>query len=423
MDKFLHDLIEDPYTAAHNFYQISPAGQITSNYLPINDKQLCCLVHGQDCNQVKEAVTIINKGKIGIPYILTLIDDTQIVIKLMNVHPHASYSDNPIAHKAITSKCLGHVDGLTFFGTDVFTNEILIAYFLRIVFKNSSLSGVIRHNAAGLCHLPVTGWIGIDVMEYANLGSIATLPQSETFQEMDTMRTVSIDNFDNNIDHRVFTVDTVLNIVKQIVTTYDYLVEYADFNHSDAKVANALAVNEPIKYEYKGLQVNSPFTIKIADFDKASLTIKIGEHWFRFYNKSKFAARYFKLFPYQPELGVHDGRTYYKTDTTFSAQLYAQSRHTGLPFYHSYDIYTFLVSLFMMPEVFYAMLDSIELQVKIWNVLWFPEDASKMFIAIQDAVRNGREPSFSNVVNIVSKARLKCEISSELIESLKYQIN
>lgn len=417
MDRFIGDLI-NPEQVAKTFYTTQPDGRLGSRYIPFDDEEVCCLIKGTGCSFVDNVVAINEKGKIGIPYILTLTDGSKIVLKIIeDPKPFTNYTTEAITAEFKTTKCMGHGDNLTFFGSDMFTNEVIIGNLLRNVLLQSDMPLLtVDHIKSGLCSRQFKGTVGAEIMEYANLGSVDKLANHKAFQ--DHMEVIKC-GF-NKV--RVFKKETILNIVKQIVVTYDFLSRFGDFNHGDAKVANALVTNDPINIDYQGLHIDSPFTIKIADFDKAAITIKVSDDspWIRFYNKSRLAAQYFKLFSYNPTVSqAEDGSTYYHIGKTLQAQLYAQSRHTGLPFYHSYDIYTFMVSFLLIPEVFHQVENSAELQAKIWHPLWYNEDVPKMFIEIRDAVATNTEPSFSNVINILDKTRLKCEVSTLLIERLK----
>lgn len=419
--------IGDPQKLANKLYFRSTEPNnpgLYSNYIPINDSNVCCLLKGLDCDLVIDSVKVPQVGKVGIPFIVTLKDHSKVVIKIITIRPFANFNDSPKESIKDISNCVGHTQKISFFGTDVFTNEVIVSHLLTYILRANGMPSLsVNHIQASICQGPNYGGIkGVTVMEYADLGSINKLPETEAFDS--NFENTRIISGDGQMEIRVFNKETILNIVKQIIVIYDFLSDY-DFNHSDAKVANALVFSSPIKFEYKDLTVDSPFTVKIADFDKAAITLNSptdqarNYDFIRFFNKSTLADVYFNLFPFNPVVGTTHNQKYYKTDTTFNQQLFAQSRHTGLPFYHSYDIYTFMVSFLMMPEVFYKVFNDAELQIKIWQPLWFPEDISGMYLNIRDSVLAGKDPSFNNAVSLLSKTKLKCKVSNLLIGSLK----
>lgn len=450
--------IKNPKEVADNFYietssSPDPTGRglldagrpnLISNYIDTNNTDICCLIKGLDCNLVSDKINTVQSGKVGTTSVVTLKNNKKIVLKIIQIKPFAVYYTYPVnPHPIIESSCVGHSNKVAFLGTDVFTNEYILANLLSYIFKSSGLPSLsVEHITSSICQDSNLGITGASVIEHANFGSVAILPTTLSFEKYFQTIPVSLMKTDGLHHTRVFTKDTILNIAKQIVISYDYLNNF-DFNHSDSKISNALVFDTPTSFEYKGLTVNSPFTVKISDFDKASITVNIPTStqngvdialppinstknspgdmpdFVRFFNKSFIADAYFKLFPFCPTVGNINGESFYKTDTTFNHQLFAQSRHTGLPFYRSYDIYTFMVSFLMMPEVFYLVFNDAELQIKLWEPLWFPDDSSYMFVKIRDSVESNTDPSFNNVVSILSKIKLKCDISSSLIQTLQ----
>lgn len=437
--------IEHPKDVANKFYLESTSSNdknLFSNYIQINNTEVCCLIKGLSCNLVSDTIRTVNNGKVGITSVITLKNDNKVVIKIIPIDPFASFNIQSQTSNNDTS-CLGHSNRLGFFGTDIFTNEYILANILNYIFKSSNLPSLsVNHIISSICLDDNAGSQGVSVMEYAKFGSILSLPETMAFEQY--FENMMFSNSNSPSPTRVFTKETILNIVKQIIISYDYLNNF-DFNHSDAKVANALVFDQPISFQYKGLNVDSPFTVKLADFDKAAITLNLPitqnnnlhpQHakqnnsdpntaenkdydFIRFFNKSKIADAYFKLFPFSPKVGTINGEKFYQTDTKFNYQLFAQSRHTGLPFYRSYDIYTFLISFMMMPEVFFKIFSDAELQMKLWQPLWFPDDSSEMFVKIRDSVDSNVDPSFKNVVSILSKTKLKCNLSSDLIKTLQ----
>ena len=447
MERFVQDL-QNPYILVRDMYEHGTNKSLESAYIPINDEELCCLIRGKGCALVTNISKLAEQGKIATTKLVTLSNGKTVVLKIVKTKPFVLFRPVNPAHS--DHPCVGHMNRVASLGFDIFTNEAIITYMLEKIFMEAKLPSLsVRQLKFGICEdiNRKKDKQGIIALEYASFGSVAALAKNASFRGVEFQKGT----------RKVFTRSTIINIMKQIVTAYDVLSAY-DFNHSDAKAANALVFNETISYNYRGMSVISSFTVKIADFDKASISlnskpnaeaVKIAEtltreeHGFldgntknekrldydliRIYNRNQIADTYFDLFPYRPTVEKATttannkiGEGTYFLDSGKNVDLFAKARHTGLPFYKSFDLYTFIISILLMPEFFYKVFSDAVLMDVIWYPLWVDnQQASIMYSRLKTGILSKKQPSYSNTVSILRKTTLKCGIADEIINKLK----
>ena len=66
-------------------------------------------------------------------------------------------------------------------------------------------------------------------------------------------------------------------VLKQIATTLDYLT-YVNFHRRTLSADDWMVIRQPIAYSYKGVHINAPFRVVLADFNGA--TIRVGDRWY-----------------------------------------------------------------------------------------------------------------------------------------------
>jgi len=107
---------------------------------------------------------------------------------------------------------------------------------------------------------------------------------------------------------------------------------------------------------------------------------------------------------------------YYVIDNLFKAQTYAYSRHMGIPFYLTYDTYTFLISMMMSPSYRNIIFNDPSLRSGLWDILWVREDDNRR---ITHKVLNYEGDSkYGEIVNVLKGARLDCDMTTRLLNSI-----
>ena len=66
-------------------------------------------------------------------------------------------------------------------------------------------------------------------------------------------------------------------VLKQIATTLHYLT-YVNFHRRNPRASDWRVIRQPIAYTYKGVSINAPFRVVLADFYDS--TIRVGERWY-----------------------------------------------------------------------------------------------------------------------------------------------
>jgi hypothetical protein len=115
--------------------------------------------------------------------------------------------------------------------------------------------------------------------------------------------------------------------------------------------------------------LEAPFTCKIGDYGKSSLTVLLKDNIpYRFYNRNALSELYLKVNRYEPQVNCIED---YYVISMSSPEIYVYERHMGSPFYRSFDIYTLLISLLLNPIIYKTFFRD---YVNIWNLLFFEDD-------------------------------------------------
>ena len=171
---------------------------------------------------------------------------------------------------------------------------------------------------------------------------------------------------------------------------------------------------------YKNINISSAFTVKLADFGKSSMTMILSDAKkpFRFYNHSGLASKYYVFTSFKPKVNTGLGGEYYIIDNIAMSTLYSEIRHMGIPFYATFDTYTFIISLLLVPEVFRSVFSNPMLQSVIWDPLWFPGDSDKVYRSIVRSIQHNEEHTMGNVIKILKNIKLRCNITANIISLL-----
>ena len=430
-----------------------------SPYLKSNDANLCCLI-GNLGNQVKPRLCLMSKveplaqqGKEGEILRVQIGDIRQPqynILKVFNLEDLKSSffngSRNIPSMEEMFACFYPRTSQLTYLGSDTFTNEYLVGFLLDELYRrpqdlppapfpginanalippfpsnapqNSKLDGVTHFIASTICNSG-TSKKGTIIMEYADLGDIVNIvlnPLTSDFREAK----VFIDQDNNEFQSNSLKLPIIIDIIKQVVVNLDFLHTEVEFNHGDLKAANLVVKSVPSNGNYKGVIWNSNFCVKLIDFAKSSLTINDNNgRRVRLFNYSAAAETYLGVFPFKPVLDSEFGEPYYIMDANFNASALAVIRHMAIPFYFSWDTYTFIVSLLLIPEIFYPIMTNRILKALLFDSLWFPDELSTIYTRIYSAILQGRPNSYTIITEILKGLKLKCGANSVLLNNLK----
>ena len=257
------------------------------------------------------------------------------------------------------------------------------------------------------------------MIEYADLGDIENLvrnPLSGEFREAQEFTNQT----GNIIKLNALKPAVIIDIFKQLIANLEFLHQQVEFNHGDLKANNILIQSTSSRGSYKGLTWNSNFTLKIADFGKSSLTIvdDSGQR-VRLFNYSSSSETYLSVFPFYPAIDVQFSEPYYLIDTNTNLSTLARLRHMGIPYYFSFDSYTFVISMLLIPEIFFPVMSNKTLRQVIWDNLWFQDDYSLAWNRVYTAIQQGKANSYSVILDILNGLKLKCQANNILLEGLK----
>ena len=91
----------------------------------------------------------------------------------------------------------------------------------------------------------------------------------------------------------------------------------------------------------------------------------------------------------------------------------------GIPYFVSLDLYTFVISLLLIPEIYYPLLLSEKLRVTLFDSLWFSDDYLTVWKRVGSAIANKKENSYNTILDILTGIKLKCAATNLLLDTLK----
>lgn len=394
------------------------------------DPLICCFLTETQCPpKINFKKRLLGPaGKIGIPYLLEYEDadaDAEhpaTVLKItQNVKPNARYLTNPITNLDLILPSLGkclfpvQIQNYHFLACDEFSNETLIAYILDYIFRlygysDLNINFYVKHISASICYLQenqIVRLVGVNWMEYCDLGTLD-----------DFLSTKQPNDYDSTL---------IQQILKQIVIGLSIMQQRVQFIHGDLKSANVFLKSDPINLTYDSIVLQAPFTCKIADYGKSSLGVFTESQIpLRIFNENVLATRYLQLVPFSPDIITEGSQEYYLI-RSFSeytnAQLYSRSRHMGIPYYFSFDLYTVLISILLYPNVYFGFFNDAWMQKHVWSIMFDLVDGNTVKNRIYDRMMflldQKQKQSYTDSVNILRNIRLKCNLVSLLYEQMK----
>lgn len=410
--------------------------------IPANEERLCCThlpiqSRGTTCPIDLGIVGRGSQGEIS----LIEIEGHQIVVKRSEVKilssqlkekPPGSVSNivgvtpNELKLYQYIQGCIGSTDlsKLKYLASDEFTNESLIG----AVLSSSGYNFLVRHYWSTHCEKNAYSTkrirkdekkIGINAMEYCDMGNLVDL--SEDYQMSGYWQTYEAEYRGETTLVSLVKPEYVMEIFKQLLVGL-YELQYSfQFTSGDLKPANVFLKSEPVSGTYYGMPIECPFTVKIGDYGKASLSLPLFDGTvLRLYSESYYADKYLVVDPFSiKESSTSDGVKYYKLDSSFTSIIYVRSRHMGLPFYQSYDFYTLVIGLMMIPSYHHIILGTDYLRQLIWDPLWLSEkEANGVLVRVQkkmDKRVDRSKLSFGDAVSILKGVRLRCDVITHVI--------
>lgn len=374
-------------------------------------------------------------GKIGIPYLLQDQDGNKLIMKLSKITDYKSeFSLTPASNTSNNSKlCLSKTNlyDMSFIKSDEFTNETLVGYILNGKIKDTDPQFFVKHYQGYICQnigdinkgsllnrkiFSEGDKLGVNIMEYCDLGMVSTIAQHRYFKQF--MAKYHVNHLGTASVKELFNVDLIKCILTQIVVGLDVMQTRCGFTSGDLKAGNVFIKSDPVDVEYRGIRIEAPFSCKIADYGKSSAQITQRDgHAVRFYTDNKWANIYLTLHPFENEFYLSEGELYYRPDL-LPTQMYTRTRHMGIPYYQSFDYYTFLVSFLTIPEVYYTFFSNVELMQIFWYTAFDESTANSVRKEIYRHVVDGTGAKYADALSIIRTSALKCDAIELVIQAL-----
>lgn len=427
-------------------FKNSSISDVVVPIIPYNDPELCCIL-----NSIKEpsksspaeisSISLSNetclyqnvkplgpRGAVGVPYIVTVNNNTMIAKLTTLDGVYSKYLKDPPSKitgypssQIITRNCLVdiRVNNIKYIASDEFTNETLIAYILNYLAHQQSIPPLfVRHYQAAICDDPTTGEsFGLNLMENCDLGPLDKLSNHPDFASH--VFTYNVNDAGSQKILQLVEPETILQILTQITVGLHSLQTFINFTSGDLKAGNIFVKSDSIDTRYMGIPIIAPFTCKIADYGKSSCMLYKGEdHGIRFYNDSPLANVYLSLHPFENDIIRDDGEYFYSISSILNVQLYTRTRHMGIPFYHSFDYYTVIVSILTHPAFYYPFFATDYLRKIFWDPIW-KYDGPTVMEKIKVHVDNGTGSSINDALDILKGVSLRCNAVQTVIQQLQ----
>jgi len=314
------------------------------------------------------------------------------------------------------------LDAKQYIGSDKFTNSILIGYLLNLIYEpnppnNNSLNmygldGITRTYAATTC-LNGSNEKGLLFTQYSSLGSLNNL-LTELYGIKYFEKAELPDGQQIIKANYKFTVD----LLKQLLANLHFLTYNYFFNHGGL-IASDINIDEKVAdIDYLNVKVKSNFTARIDNFEHAAITVAKDQNTIiRLYNRSYVGEKLFYVAPFSPNVAKQLGEEYYTLGGKFNASSLTEIRHMGIPYYSSFDAYTLLISIMIIPEFFYTIFSDTNLE-NLFNTLFFREDRSTVYAGIYQAVMGKRPNNYDTVLTILRGKKLKCNMLTDVLKLL-----
>lgn len=352
-----------------------------------------------------------------------------------NVDPEISMSNTPNTNLRDLLKYQKEMKACLFVGTfeqriyvrsDEYTNNLIINYLISYIYDHIPLSANIRGSITlydSTIYESSSGLIGLNLYE-------------EGVPLMKYLEDIRNFNWYHNIDifipktrgtsrMRVLTADFVLDLFKQVLVNLQLLQSKYSFNHGELTRDKIIVTNNPVMINYSTIRHISKLTFKISDFRYSSLNLSLpGGKNIRVHGTNKYAETYLSVFPFRPTIDRSLNESYYILDDLLNIQMLANIRYLGTQFYSSFDTMTLLLSLLMLPQVYYEVFTNPLLKSIIWGTMWHPKDESLAFEQLTKIVLDPQaEGSYDDILNLLRSKWIKCKLTDDLVINLSRSYN
>lgn len=434
----LSTIVKIPEIAANNFYNSLDMGGVYAPFplIPINDPDLCCVgdperslsaKKGSLCGSSKIVADgdgfILTWGRTTLRVETTEINDAHVIYR-SRLPPSMEYLNTKMP--ALEECLLGPAspESIRLIGADKFTNRILIAYILNYIFRLYSAPPLyVEYYWSSQCaNVPVSqlteeaDFRGMMLTEYCDLGPLGDFLGSEKSSPYRVIADVKDVGIDQKLE--VIRPEILYEVLKQTSLTLQFLQRNIQFSTGGILPNGFMVKSQDIRTSYQGVTLEAPFTCKIANFSEASCLVKAENDYLRFHPHLREIDTFATTQPFQFIATKAAGDLYYFwIGASFDLLVYERGRLLGMPFYSSFDFYTFLVTLLLIPAVYYSFFSTPWLRAIFWDPLWIDTDGQVAQSRIRYRMINGTTATFAVAVDILRNLALTCSAANRVIDA------
>jgi len=322
---------------------------------------------------------------------------------LINELARCSAASCALPSKTVGKELLKKYENIEYLGSDLFTNNMLINWYLNFEIKKMKIPNIINMFISFICNDT-----GYNIYEYLDIGNINSF---QNFPELLSTNgklspTAKAD------DKSPLNNDVVLGIIIQLFSVLHYLRNY-DFSHGNPNTNSLKFSTETVSYIYDGVHVVSPVTLKLLDFSTSGCTV---DKKLRLYSKNVVADEQLKKKNFEPIIDTINGEVmvYRIKDPKKhikSTFLYSYLKHLGLPIYSaSFDSYAFMIIL-MSERSFYSTCMNDSKLKNFWKSMWVEKkDFETISSRLQDVHDNVFNLNYNNILGLLSGLSLRCDM-------------
>lgn len=413
----LNSLFNNPKNFSENLYKELETGifnkvsQLISDFMIISDKNLSCFLSEIKFNTYVNSLCSDNL-EVEILNEINFENFTQLIIKYNQQYIYTIIY-NKISHPMIIynngddvnflrSKNINDTDELLnydFLGSDMeYTNNILIGFILKSIYNKTEIinsNSIVKYYSGTISNINDVN-LGITLVEYSNGGNIIEFINNSKIEDElnDINETENVNIFDNIIIEtgngeliQTYSVSyyNVLNIFFQVLANLDYLKTNYKFNHNNLTADNLMIstdINSSI-FKYNNIIISTYYIIKLTNFHNSQISISI----------------------------VDDRKL----------MLYGINNNIEISNLE-YDTYTIMLSLILIPHIYYTVIHTEILKERIWNLLFVSE--SENIKCLKLVRRNlGRNNDLQTINLILKDINFKEGLTKLLLDNIKILLN
>lgn len=435
----------NPQEFASSFYS-RVNKRLYSPFVNVNVANVCCILNstgyaynrsftennpmGYCPAQLEQIETVMPRSKFAFPYKAILPDGSVIYVLVRRFNKaYLKYDQQAIGSKFGPSNptidvCLPRLKGQTsFIRSDPFTNDFMIATMLYGADEQMG-QHIMTYRDAAICSKEENkdqgNLLGIVMLEGRQLGGLSDL---RSMDELNDLRsTINYTRKDGAIlNLNALNINNCRGIINQLLYVYTELQERYAFRHNHSCAANIMISREKVQQVWRGVSIESDIKVKLVNFANSAISFPLGDddHNIRFYTAGFVSKIIQKLAPFQPNTGKRGIDRYFKLGGLTVESMLSDVRHTGLPYYAAFDLYTVMMSIFLIPDFWMHVNSNDAFRAAYWEPLWFLDEQDTMRQRINNALRSKMRPTYYNIIRLLSGVHLICTLPTKLLKQIQ----